>query len=78
MRHHASGMLSNREICKLACKAYQDGLKDSNVIASFRKTGIQPFTGIEAIPNEVLTPSTPFSEEIIPAAAGRDTPAATQ
>ena len=61
MKHHKNGLLSNDEICTLACKAYQDGLNQRNLVAGFRKTGIYPMIGIEAIPEATFAPSIPFA-----------------
>ena len=54
-------LLSNREVCTLACKAYQEGLNTINLVSGFSKTGIFPMVGLEAIPADtMLTPSIPF------------------
>ena len=61
MKNHKNGLLNCEEVCSLACKAYQDGLKPKNLVAGFRKTGIFPMVGIQAIPEDTFTPSIPFA-----------------
>ena len=61
MKNHKNGLLNCEEVCSLACKAYQDGLKPKNLVAGFRKTEIFPMVGIEAIPEDTFTPSIPFA-----------------
>ena len=65
MKYHTNGRLSNETVCKLSSKAYSDALRQDNIVAGFRKTGIVPLTGIDAINPEIFTTAEVFRQEQI-------------
>lgn len=62
-KHRAmTGLLLKQEVCQ----AYQDGLKPQNLISGFRKAGICPFKGTEAVNPDVFGPATLLSARPTP------------
>ena len=73
MKHHRGGQLGHETMCELGCLSYQESMKTSNLCSGFRKAGIFPFRGIEAVDKVQLTPSVPFAQRATETEMEQDT-----
>jgi len=62
LRQNVGRQITRYDICELACKAYVKALTPSNIINSFRKTGIVPFN-MQAIAPECFMPNAITTEK---------------
>ena len=62
MRCHLGCVITKYDICQIVCKAYTKSMTPTNIMLSFRRTGIYP-TSKRNIPAEKLYPCEPFREK---------------
>ena len=62
MRCHLGRVITKYDICQIACEAYTKSMTPTNIMSSFRRTGIYPINK-RNIPAEKLYPCEPFREK---------------